>query len=160
MQTKHCCYLRRLDTAQWSRTVRPWTWWRVDPGRPKRRRQRRPLRGPSGPARPEATLRKHPRHTASVSSQISPVHAPSKCNRASPASLEDAHSQVPVKLSNLQLYHRSEFSMPSHSHQDFKDRLDVRHTAAYLHSYGINHQLVSQIWALPSPWWQWTASPG
>lgn len=53
------CYLRRLDTARWSRKVHPWTWWTVDPGTPKRRQRRRPQRGPSGPALPGATLRKH-----------------------------------------------------------------------------------------------------
>lgn len=49
-----------------------------------------------------------------------------KLNCCLPVSLEDAHNQVPVKLSNLQLYHRSEFSMPSHTHQDFKDRVDMQ----------------------------------
>lgn len=38
-----------------------------------------------------------------------------------PVSLVDEHNQVPVKLSNLQLYHRSEFSNPSQTHQDLKD---------------------------------------
>lgn len=46
--------------------------------------------------------------------------------------MEDAHNQVPVELSNLQLYHRSEFSMPSHCHHDFEERLDTIHTAGYV----------------------------
>lgn len=39
-----------------------------------------------------------------------------------PVSLEDAHSHVPVKLSNLQLYHRSEFFRLPHSHQDWNGK--------------------------------------
>lgn len=31
----------------------------------------------------------------------------------------DAHNQVPVSLSNLQLYQRSELSVPSQAHHDF-----------------------------------------
>lgn len=42
-----------------------------------------------------------------------------------PVSLEDVHNQVPVELSNLQLYHRSELSMSSHTHQGFKERSDM-----------------------------------
>ncbi len=80
-----------------------------------------------------------------------------------PVSLEDAHNQVPVKLSNLQLYHRSEFSMPSHTHQDFKERLDMTHTAGYLALAAVIQlkwtNLTSWTWLLPSPWLRWTALP-
>lgn len=127
------CYLQRSDTARWSRRVRPWTWWTVDPGTPRRRRRRRPPTEPSGPALPGATLRKENIPTC-IQTPALVIFADVKpeWNSCSPVSLEDAHNQLPVKLSNLQLYHRSEFSRPSHSHQDFKERLDTKHTAGYV----------------------------
>lgn len=74
-----------------------------------------------------------------------------------PVSLEDAHSHVSVKLSNLQLYQRSEFSRPPHSHHDWEEKWGTMHgTASTLVQVNIRYQ----TWSLPSPWWLWTTLPG
>lgn len=89
-----------------------------------------------------------PTYMITLSSHISLVYVKplwwrcAKWNCALPVSLEDEQSQLPVKLSNLQLYQRSEFSMPPHSHQDFKER---KYTAGYLHSFDINKHYVPHI---------------
>lgn len=41
------------------------------------------------------------------------------------------HSQLSVELSYLQLCHRSEVSIPSHTHQDLKKRSDITHRVSY-----------------------------
>lgn len=146
-------YLQTLDTAQWSRTVLPWTLWTVDPGKPERTRTRRPPRGPSGPALAGATLRKQS-HAYSSQFLVCRFKASrvSQVSQHPPVSLEDAHSHDPVKLSNLQLYHRSDFRMPSHSHHDCKDRkIHVKHSRIFAHQL---RKSFPKLFSLPSPSWQ------
>lgn len=119
-----CKYLQRFDTVQWSRRVHPSTLWTAGPRTPGRRLRRRPLREPWGPVQPEATLKKKKKSILNV---IDYLVSQLKCYvwgkmylfRGLPVSLEVSHSRVPVELSILQLYQRSEVFVGSHTHQDF-----------------------------------------
>lgn len=90
--------------------------------------QRKPVTGSSEPGQPEATLVEAKQRDYSYSTLNSGAVCSSKFPDSKtiqvlecivlPVSPDDAQNHASVSLSNLQLYQRSECSVPSQTHQD------------------------------------------